>query len=470
MFRRLLAREVCLSVFLLIVLGGCVPALTLSTLSASLLTQFDSIDVDESVGLTLPEAQAGAAGLTEATFSRLDMDGNGILTRAELEAGAGTVPGAFTATVDVPGIRLNLVGMNELADGTVRVLSTATSGHFLHLTDIGASGAEESSTVEFSGMDLSRFYTIGAAESTGDGGFLLVGRYHSNGEDGASNQVYLRKTDGAGALVWEFDTMEEAEADDVQLIPLRNGDYLLTAGTTALRLFRIAPDGSQQWRVDFESEVADEDDVRIAERTDGTIEIDTHGGPYADRLLAALTPDGTLIPESVAGVEVEPETWTTLNADGSTFVFNASVSIDGNGALVSWTFSRHVELGSALWESSGLSVTLGGIVSSDELDGVLRTIASTIFTPLLSRDGQSAFLVGTADDGPFVRKVDYATGEDRWLRRALALPPTGSVVETEDGGLIVAGDLPVILDGVTTQVIRIVKINANGDGAALQPH
>ncbi len=67
------------------VFSGCQPP-TVATTAADLRDRFEAADADSDGQLTLAEAQAANANLTEANFNTIDTNADGFLTLAELEA------------------------------------------------------------------------------------------------------------------------------------------------------------------------------------------------------------------------------------------------------------------------------------------------------------------------------------------------------------------------------------------------
>jgi Caspase domain len=170
--------------------------------------------------------------------------------------------------------------------------------------------------------------------ATADGGFVFSGNTGKKAERG-SGDVYLAKTDAAGALVWEKWFGDNGWEEALSLIGTRDGGFAIAgitkskgAGDLDCWLIKTSRDGFRQWDKTFGGKDADIANAVLQTPDDGFLLLGASrsqrsGARFFDAFAVQTSPGGELVWEQYLGKDRD-DAW-----GAACFLHNHSIAVVG---------------------------------------------------------------------------------------------------------------------------------------------
>jgi hypothetical protein len=282
----------------------------------------------------------------------------------------------------------------------------------------GSSSLLPGKTIGGAGDDIGR-----SIRQTSDGGFIIAGSTDSFGA--GRSDVYLLKTDSLGNPLWEKAFGGAGDDHGYSVQQTSDGGFIIAGSTNSLGagandvyLIKTDPSGISQWEKAFGG-AGDDFGYSVQPTADGYVVAGTRPGADGepDAYLLKTDPSGSVLWEKSYGGPIEGLAGTVNN-----------------------------------WTVEGYSVrqtTDGGYILAGRAESLL--VAAGI--PLLGLLGFDVYLVKTDPDGNKLWETTIGGAGDQ---------RGNSVIQTSDGGYIVAGTSDV--EGVLVSAY-LVKTDASGSPA-----
>lgn len=266
------------------------------------------------------------------------------------------------------------------------------------------------------------------------GGYIVAGETKS--KDAYDHDVYVVRTDGKGALLWEkvFGGARCDYAWSVQ--QTKDGGFILAGGTESygvgiydVYLVRIDSAGEIIWEKTYGGAASD-CGYSLLQLADGGFLIagntEPFGGGNPDVYLLKTDSDGSMVWQKTYGGAGSEYGWSLLEASGGGYIIagEKEVSSDAGGWLAAY-LARVDGEGNLIWEK-----TYGGARGSS-FYGACRVADGYVLTGKIeSAGGYDLYMVKTAEDGSLVweKTVEGAGAGSGY-----------AVAQSRGGGLIVAG-------------------------------